>query len=121
MLGKEEELGAKAQEFVKLESERLRGAEELRAVASFWKEKWQGAAVSLASAQRELEAAKQQDPGRQVRLVCGSLHVQTLLCTPKQNKSFPLLRVLLNILTKIAINETYECPPFISAAALSLG
>ena len=82
VLEKEEELCVKAQEFREQESERLRGKEELRALASFWNEKWQSAALSLSSTQRELEAMKQQDPGHKVRLaVCTQLHVHTLLCT----------------------------------------
>ncbi|KAJ3596468.1 hypothetical protein NHX12_002875 [Muraenolepis orangiensis] len=65
VLGKEEELGVKAQEFQKLESERLRGMEEVQAVASFWNGKWQEAVLSLGSSQRELEAVKQQEAGHE--------------------------------------------------------
>ncbi|XP_059916483.1 trichohyalin-like isoform X1 [Gadus macrocephalus] len=67
VLAKEEELCVKAQEFREQESERLSGKEEFRASASFWNEKWQAAALSLSSTQRELEAMKQQDPGHKLQ------------------------------------------------------
>ncbi|KAG7268918.1 hypothetical protein CRUP_021813 [Coryphaenoides rupestris] len=60
VLAQEEAIGVKAQESQKLESERLRGTEELRAMASFWNEKWQEAVRSLSSTQRQLEAVKRQ-------------------------------------------------------------
>ncbi|CAL8359440.1 unnamed protein product [Lota lota] len=86
VLGKEEELCVKVQEFREQESERLRGKEELRAVASFWNEKWQEAALSLSSTQRELEAMKQQDPGHKEEATKRAAEVQGLQTEQDKDK-----------------------------------
>lgn len=118
VLGKEEELCMKTQEFQKLESERLRGMEELRAVASFWNEKWHEAALSL-STQRELEAMKQQDPGHEVRLAVCTNSYSDFVVHQSRIRLSASPGPFENVYKKM--NETNECTPLIVCSGLESG